>query len=477
MPDSFGLVYEVTHIVDREIIADFDAWLGQHIEEMLAIEGISRVASFSANDSDDGRPRRVSQYHFDSDADLENYLAGPARFLRQAAEDSFGGRFTADRRVLHQNEVIDGSLKPAEVCLNCGTTLTGQYCGDCGQRATTRLISVWQLLREAFGDLLEIDSRIWRTLIPLTVRPGKLTRDYLEGRRARFMPPFRTYLVLSIIFFLVAFFDPREEFGILFGPESDPAGVVEETGAGEGQAGEPGNEGAQLPSGNGDALPGASRMDPADGDVTTEVPVAGQDASIVDQAENDKEDDAGFNIHISNDETTVSDDCDEIEGGDLPPWLATRLTPERLKAMCERVVADDGQAWARKLLDSVPAALIALLPLMALVLKALYPLSKRYYVEHVLFVIHFHAFIFLILSLQVMFSRLVSFVSLPDVLGLVTSVAVSLYIPAYLFKAMRRVYDQRWLSTAIKYVLLLMTYFGGLLGILGATALIAAFSI
>ena len=149
--------------------------------------------------------------------------------MRQAAVDRFEDRFEASRRVLRHADIVDGEIKPVEVCLNCGTTLSGQYCGNCGQRARSRLISVWELLREAFGDILELDSRLWRTLIPLITRPGQLTRDYLEGRRARFMPPFRTYLVLSIFFFLIAFFDPREELGILFEPEPQSAADSQES--------------------------------------------------------------------------------------------------------------------------------------------------------------------------------------------------------------------------------------------------------
>ena len=107
-------------------------------------------------------------------------------------------------------------------CLNCGTELRGQYCASCGQRASNRLISIWELLRDAFGDLLELDSRLWRTVIPLLVRPGLLTHDYLIGRRARYMPPFRMYLVLSVIFFVVAVFDPRDDMSLLFEPEPEP---------------------------------------------------------------------------------------------------------------------------------------------------------------------------------------------------------------------------------------------------------------
>ena len=130
--------------------------------------------------------------------------------------------------------------------------------------------------------------------------------------------------------------------------------------------------------------------------------------------------------------------------------MSSWLTAERLRATCERVVADDGKAFAGKLLDNVPAALIALLPLMALILKVLYPLSKRYYVEHVLFVVHFHAFVFLILTLQILFSRLTSVLTLSDTISTVTTVAVTLYIPIYFFKAMRRVYQQNWFVTIVE---------------------------
>ena len=85
MADSFGPVYEVTHTLEREIVADFDAWLSEHAEEMLSVQGIRRATVYAADDDDEGRPRRVSHYHFESDEDLENYLSGPAATMRLAA--------------------------------------------------------------------------------------------------------------------------------------------------------------------------------------------------------------------------------------------------------------------------------------------------------------------------------------------------------------------------------------------------------
>ena len=114
MPDSVGPVYEVTHTIDPEIAADFDEWLGRHIEAMLELPGINAAQTFTAGEDPDGRPRRITHYSFDSDADLEHYLAGPAAEMRQHAEDKFAGRFDVRRRTLHESDVVDGTIRAAE---------------------------------------------------------------------------------------------------------------------------------------------------------------------------------------------------------------------------------------------------------------------------------------------------------------------------------------------------------------------------
>jgi hypothetical protein len=429
MSSAPGPVYEVTLSIEREIAEEFDAWLAGHVREMLELPGFVRAMTFAAEDEDAGRRRRVTQYFLESDEALEEYLAGPAEAMRHEALSRFPDRFTASRRVLHPADGAGETAAPVEACRNCGTPLGGQYCADCGQRARSRLISIWELVRDAFGDLFELDSRLWRTLIPLTFRPGSLTRDYLMGRRARFMPPFRTYLVLSVVFFLIAFFDPREQLGMLFEPvepatestEPDRAAAVR-------------REAYEDLKAEGVIVPG-----------------------LAPDAEETAEDQPGFN---------VSCEIDDLENLALPGWLERRLTPERVQAACERVTADNGRAFIRQLLDNIPASLFILLPLMALVLKVLYPLSKRYYAEHLLFVLHFHAFFFLILTLEILFTRLATWLRLPDAISDLTVFAVSLYIPVYLYKAMRRVYGQGHAITILKFVFLLLSYFFGLLSIL-----------
>ena len=181
-----------------------------------------------------------------------------------------------------------------------------------------------------------------------------------------------------------------------------------------------------------------------------------------------------FNIRIGDTET--EEDC-KVEASDLedlPTWLQRRLTPERLQRICERTQIDGGRAFLDKLIDNIPAALIILLPLMAFVLKALYPLSRRYYVEHLLFFVHFHAFFFLILSLQIMLVRLGSWLSIPEAIPILAVIAAAFYIPIYLFVAMRRVYGQGRLVSFFKYILLVIAYlFGFTATMLGAVAIAA----
>ncbi len=88
-------------------------------------------------------------------------------------------------------------------CRNCGSTLTGEYCAACGQRKGRDEARLGAALSEIFDEAFTWDSRLWRTLSALILRPGLLTADFNAGRRARYVPPFRLYLIISFLTFLV----------------------------------------------------------------------------------------------------------------------------------------------------------------------------------------------------------------------------------------------------------------------------------
>ena len=334
-------------------------------------------------------------------------------------------------------------------CLNCGTELRGQYCGKCGQRARGRLISLWELLQDAFGDLFELDSRLWQTLTPLLIRPGRLTRDYLEGKRARYMPPFRMYLVLSVVFFVVAFFNPQDDLSLLF--EAEPEPTAEETVRIEEETAQKREEAESEVNEVLDELAKEGIL--TSGEVEKAEDVIGDGTEITIYGD----DDGGLNFQIDPD----TGECEFSGQEDLPDWLKRRLTKERLEEICERIDADEGKTLWNIFFDNIPVALIVLLPFMALVLKALYPLSRRYFVEHLLFFVHFHSFFFLILTLQILFSRFAGLIHLPEAIAVLILVAASFYVPVYLYKAMRLVYGQGFFFTFLKYITLVIAYMIG----------------
>jgi hypothetical protein len=256
-------------------------------------------------------------------------------------------------------------------CLNCNAVLTGPFCAACGQRDDRHVHSIGHFLAEAFEGLTHADSRLWKTLWPLLVRPGFLTREFFAGRRQRYLPPFRLYIVVSLLFFLVLALLPDLQIVQI---DMTPVQAQESVGAGE------------------PALPGVQ--------------------------------------------------CNDLSyQGPGETWLRPRLI-----AGCRKTLADK-QVLGRAFLHNVPRAMFFLLPLIAAFMLLLYWRPRRYYVEHLLFLIHNHAMVFLLGTLLAPVFWL-----LPR--GLASSslaAAVSLWLIWYLFRAMRVYYGQGRRRTLAKY--------------------------
>ena len=90
----------------------------------------------------------------------------------------------------------------AGACLNCGTGLAGPFCHGCGQRGEVHR-SMLHLGAELLETLTHADSRFWRTMRRLALDPARLSRDYIEGRRVREIPPLRLFFVALFLLFSV----------------------------------------------------------------------------------------------------------------------------------------------------------------------------------------------------------------------------------------------------------------------------------
>ena len=305
------------------------------------------------------------------------------------------------------------------VCANCHAELGGEYCAACGQRHEPHIHTVAHFAGEAFESISHADSRLWRTLWYLFARPGFLTREFFAGRRVAYLPPFRLYLVLSVIFFLLTGLTSS-------GPEyvdvvtKDPAAAP-----------------ARAPT--------KAELDAIERE---------QALRALEQAKNEIQ---GSGIQLDDDKLHVrSKGLDEFcDAFAKEPGGSGATARRNIRQFCQRV-RDDGSELFTALGHNLPKAMFIFLPLLAGIMKLMYWRPRRYYVEHLLFLVHNHAFVFLILILFALVNLLIH----PLIGDYVWPfyVAGSFYTVWYIFRAMRNMYGQRGWLTFLKYVVLGWTY-------------------
>ncbi len=248
-------------------------------------------------------------------------------------------------------------------CRNCGATLQGDYCGQCGQR--DRDLRLADIAGEALEDVTDLDSRLWVTLKTLVLRPGRITADYIGGRRARYLPPVRLYLVVSFLVFLSLSLSPS------------PA-----------------------------------------------VNTVGVDNASVDSLESGifipRTNEAGEQEILSIDEYIEAEGLrDEIEA--LPGWLQSAV--ERMVVNAERL-QENPDALMDGLTRRLPQMMFFLLPVFALMLWLFYAGSPYHYLQHLVFSVHYHTVAFLAFLVMQPLNLLMP----ADYGGLVT-LALMIYLP------------------------------------------------
>src|SRR5476651_1711610 len=109
-------------------------------------------------------------------------------------------------------------------CLNCGAELQGKFCHVCGQENLEMKESFGHMLNHAVSDYFHFDYQFFHTLKPLLFKPGKLTTEYLIGRRMQYLHPVKMYIFISLVYFLLMFKQNHEVVQI-----NDNGGAVSQT--------------------------------------------------------------------------------------------------------------------------------------------------------------------------------------------------------------------------------------------------------
>jgi hypothetical protein len=295
-------------------------------------------------------------------------------------------------------------------------------------------------------DVSQADARVWRTLRVLALRPGELTCEYLRGKRASFTPPLRLYVALSLLLFLVTLLPNGEDLNVDLNVKTTVTGTVAVTLTPEAVAALD-NELEAVGEGYRDAI---RQLVIA---AMAKVPEEQQVRAVTGLAKACGEGPLGVAA---------------LRGG-----IERELSHEKIVENCKKV-AGPAQQLVSDGTEYAPKMMVFFLPLIALFGKLLYLGSRRYYIGHLVFFVHFHAFVFLAMATGNLADSLAGFTKikwLEGVSGLIVF-ALIIWVPIYLYKAMRRVYAQsRWV-TRIKFMLLGVGY---LINFLISSALLAVF--
>ncbi len=313
---------------------------------------------------------------------------------------------------------------PVKRCQNCNLELRGPYCHRCGQQDGVRLKSIGTFLHDVVSDVFNFDGKLFKTAIPLFFKPGALTRLHFEGKRAPYVPPLRLYLISSVLFFL-AFSGAIDS--ILNEVPRKTFKQISEEGI------------AKAKTMRSEKEKRRNKNKPTVNDA-------------VQQATPKKLNGEQFNTNI--DSALAAVDTEQVARGPRVN-IGFKEGDEYLERKLKDMNVYD---LIRNFFNRLPTTLVLLMPIWALVMLMFYPFSKRYYMEHLVFNHHLHAFVFLYYSLLLVLYRLVVWATGSPPHPAIVSSALSLIPIVYIMLAYRNYYRQSWGLTLLKQVFILPVY-------------------
>lgn len=309
-------------------------------------------------------------------------------------------------------------------CPNCGTPLPPafEFCPTCGQENHELKVPFRHMVYEFVEGITHFDAKVWNTLRAMAV-PGRITAEFLVGRRARYVPPVRLYIFVSLVFFFL--------LNALMNHRFDEQGRRDGTAARTDTVRAPVRSGVHTTVRDGDSTPVAD-----DGDLSISMTLSDDERTALKERL----------PHLSR---TQVDSVLISMGNPRPNWFQRRL----LMAVVHIPVGDDANSYIGHLVTrSLSLLMFLLMPFLALLLKVFFA-RKRLYYEHLIFSIHTHTAFFLL------FSTLCA-------LGLLMDGVVQLWVVrltwlgagAYMLSALRRVYHRSWAATVLLSLAMLIPY-------------------
>lgn len=323
-------------------------------------------------------------------------------------------------------------------CRNCQTEMPDHslYCPKCSQKNTDGRIPILSFVFDLLENIFSIDSKLFKTSLGLFI-PGKLTNEFFQGKHKSFATPSRLFLASALLFFAILSIQVQQSIkdenitGNVFG-------MAEKNKSKQDQIAELNKVREQL---------GGSLME-------NSIKVA-LDSAEVKILESGHVDTNLVNI------TLMSGDY-EFKATDIMNLTADSMIQKyQIKGFADQMFFKQGYKLTKepksliyKLIGNLTWMMLLVIPSMALIFKLLYIRRKKYYVEHLVFLFHVHAFI-LFVGISFLIYKQID----PGPLQNYESLGLVSVFYLYALIALKKVYEQGWIKTFFKSILILFFYF------------------
>ncbi len=332
-------------------------------------------------------------------------------------------------------------LRQDKHCLNCGTEVPERYCTHCGQENTVPHESFGHLVKHFVGDVLHYDSQFLTTLKYLLFKPGKLTKEYMAGRRVTYVNPIKLYIFISFVFFLT--------MAMLSHGKHEKEGTD-------------GKEGTRTGARTSVVANPAAALEilNAVNDSVRKHAYEGMELTAEDSAEL-AQDTARANKRLEKIRAAAVLDPVKVYGSiehydSVQQALPKEQRDSRSKRFfIHRALYLNEHFKEGDFMDDIkhnyPKMMFLLLPLFALWLKLIYNWKRWYYTDHAIFSLHFHCFAFVVMFVALLLDRWLT--NSDAFMGWAL-----ILIWVYLVFALRNTYSQSFRRSLAKAVALTIGY-------------------
>lgn len=340
--------------------------------------------------------------------------------------DDLGKSFPAAEGMIDAEQGT-GKKQNNEFCLNCGVKLLDKFCHHCGQKDIPKRQTLGELWLNFISSFWSYEGKFFLTTRYLITKPGFLAKEYNAGKRESYYHPARMYVFISFVFFLLLFSLPD--------PDDDSSQPMTKEDLAE--------LNQEMKEAGLDSLTSDSIGLVAEAEVDSTVLVFGEKRPKSKKERN--------NFSFSGPGYKSVADYDSAQQA-LPEekrdgWFSQKLNRrtaelnDRYKDKSESFGEDFSQAF----LDNFSKVLFYLLPIFALLLKLFYIRRDFFYSEHLVFSIYYYNFFYFAASIMLLLNQVSWLTWLSTLIGF--------WIFFYLLFAMKRLYEQSYRKTIVKFIL------------------------